>query len=178
MSQPSATLIVVPLLACLSAFHPACSKMEDYETPKKNPDRQFVIDAAYANWNEIEADALAATNGNDGRTRDFAQNMVDEHRAANDLLLRISDTINLSAPQQPDSVHREIRTILSHLGGISFDTTYLRAQVTDHRQTIALFQAELANGTNASVLRYAATYLPVIHIHLKKADSLLAALSQ
>ncbi len=62
------------------------------------------------------------------------------------------------------------------LTGKAFDTTWLRAQITDHQKAIVLFRSELNNGTSTSVIRYTNKHLPELQAHLKMADSLLQVL--
>jgi putative membrane protein len=68
--------------------------------------------------------------------------------------------------------------MLQSLPDSTFDTTYLRAQINDHENAVALFQQELANGQDTTVKAYASQYLPVIQMHLTMADSLIVQLER
>jgi hypothetical protein len=39
----------------------ACSKMQDYESPKGSADRRFAVNAAYVNVNELAINTLPAS---------------------------------------------------------------------------------------------------------------------
>jgi putative membrane protein len=155
-----------------------CSKMkmDNYEAAGGSLDRQFVTDAATSNLDEVSAGSLAAAKSTNVGVKGYGQLLAEDHGAAQNELKLIADTINLVLPQTPDSLHQAMQQTLSGLTGKSFDTTWLRAQITDHQKTIVLFQSELKNGTSATVLRYTNKHLPELQAHLKMADSLLQEL--
>lgn len=170
--QPFAVWLMTFLLLITSID---CSKMkmDNYESAGGSPDRQFVADAATSNLNEVNAGLLATAKSTNAGVKGYGQLLAEDHRAAQNELKLIADTINLILPQAPDSVHQAMQQTLSGLSGKSFDTAWLRVQITDHQKTIAFFQSELNNGTSATVLRYTNKHLPELQAHLKMADSLL-----
>lgn len=155
-----------------------CSKMQmdNYETPGRNQDRQFVMDAATSNLNEVETGSLAAAKSTNAGVKLYGQMIAEDHGAAQNELKLIADTINLTIPQAPDSVHQALCQTLSGFTGKAFDTAWLRLQITDQQKAISLFQVELNNGTQTSVLWYANKHLPGLQAHLKMADSLMQVL--
>jgi putative membrane protein len=61
---------------------------------------------------------------------------------------------------------------LNRLSGPKFAPRFLALQVTAHKQAIALYQREAKSGTNARVRAFAKKTLPVLRMHLQKAQTL------
>jgi putative membrane protein len=67
----------------------------------------------------------------------------------------------------------QLRTVPS----AQFDATYDSFQIAGHEQSISQTQTEIANGSNAAVKNFAASYLPVAEKHLQMAETDFAALN-
>ncbi|GAA4312286.1 DUF4142 domain-containing protein [Compostibacter hankyongensis] len=153
----------------------ACSMDDDESTVVNDADQAFVMQAGYGNAAEVDLGKLAVSKAAGDGVKDFGQMMVDDHGTAQQELKDIARTWNISMPEQPDSIHQQKHRQLEAMSGTTFDTAYMHGQIIDHEKTIALFEAEMQNGENKRIKDYAGKYLPVIRMHLEKADSLAAA---
>jgi len=166
----------VAICSCL-LIATACHKSDDNHNNNNTlskTDQEFMVKAAYANLNEVDAGSLAAMQGSDSSVKAFGQHMVTEHGQAYNELKSIADSYNDSTlPTAPDAQHQLIKDTLMTLTGHAFDSAYINSQVKDHQVAVALFQSEADNGTG-KLKDYAIKYLPHVQEHLAKADSILS----
>ncbi len=150
----------------------ACKKDNNNSNAVNTSDKQFVTTAAMGNFAEISAGQLALTKTSDSSVQMFAQKMITDHTKAQDSLKLIAGQLGLHAPDSLDAAHVQMAAMLSQMSGRAFDSAYVHGQVTDHQNTVTLFQNESGNGSNSTVKSYVTTYLPAIQMHLMMADSL------
>jgi len=149
----------------------ACHK-DDNNNSVNATDRDFMVNASYGNVAEVDAGQLAISKGSTAAVRNFGQMMINDHSTAQAELNSLGSQYNVSLPTTPDQAHQAMKQQLMNLTGTAFDSTYISAQVTDHQNTVQLFQNEIDNGNNSSIKAYATKYLPAIQMHLHTADSL------
>jgi putative membrane protein len=167
-------LVVIVIMAGLLMN---CRKSKDSQSSLNNTDLHFMMNASYSNEDEIDAGGLAAIKGSNAGVKMFGAMMVDDHTTAETELKHLADSLVVTIPQQPDSLHMAIKDTLNGLSGMAFDTMYIHGQVKDHQNTIDLFQTEISAGRNDAVKQYANKYLPKIQMHLMMADSLMNVLN-
>jgi putative membrane protein len=134
-------------------------------------DARFVMQAARGGLAEVSMGQLALSKRTSPRVRMIAQRMVTDHSAANAKLAGIAQSEGMSVPSMPGRMDMMAMRRLQTLRGAAFDSAYLSGQVTAHQQTIALFQAEIANGTDRRIVRFARTTLPTVQQHLMMIQS-------
>jgi putative membrane protein len=142
-------------------------------------DQQFIINASDYNVDLTNAAQIALAISSTGSVKTFADSVENDHTAAETGLKQISQIFNFGipfGPLQPDGPHQEIDSVLSTLSGPGFDTTYLRDQINDHQNAVALYQTEISSGSDSLLIAYANQYLPVLQAHLNLADSLIKVL--
>jgi putative membrane protein len=67
------------------------------------------------------------------------------------------------------------KTKLEVLSGKTFDKSYIKGMVADHKEDIKEFQKEASEGQDADVKAFAAATLPTLKAHLKKIEAIAAA---
>jgi putative membrane protein len=155
----------------------ACDKDDDgHDNDLSKMDREFIIQASYANNAEVSAGAVATVKGSDTSVRSFGSHMVAEHTTAQSELKTLADKWKIETPTTPDSAHIAMMKKMEPLQGYSFDTAYMKSQVKDHIAAMELFQREATNGENRQLRDYANKYLPHIKMHKQKADSIVVKL--
>jgi putative membrane protein len=137
-----------------------------------NADAGFMQMAAYGNMDEISLGNLASTKATDAPVKEFGMMMATDHLHSEDELNVLAKNKGVTLPGNPDQAHQDMKAQLEKLSGRAFDSTYIHAQVNDHKNTVTLFQAEISDGKDQDVKNFAAKYLPIIQQHLHKADSL------
>ncbi|QHS63729.1 DUF4142 domain-containing protein [Chitinophaga agri] len=155
----------------------ACSDDDDDDNPLvTKEDRNFMTEAAYGNWSEVDMGKLADSLSNDGGVKMFGQHMQEDHSKAQDELKGIADGFDVDLPAAPDSVHFAARLSMKGLPPAAFDTAYIKGQVKDHEKTIALFENAAANANRQQLRDYANKHLPTIKMHKEMADTMLVRL--
>lgn len=154
----------------------ACDDDDDNPLDKPNlneTDESFVELAARSNMAEIEFSELATTKASDSLVKVYAQQLIDEHNAAQNELEDLADDYGgIDWPDDLDEGHEDALENLNNAEGYSFDTLYLRTQIGMHEDAISAYEASAMNATDMRVKAYANKYLPKLEEHLTKADSL------
>ena len=153
-------------------FLVACDKEDNDNNEVNATDETFMTQVNIGNRAEIGAGQLAATKGNDAMVKSYGEHMVQEHGLAQSELVSIASSLGRNLPDTLDPEHQALMARLNSLTGYSFDTAYINSQVKDHQKTLAIFQAEIANGRNTNLRDYANRYVHHIQMHLQKADSI------
>lgn len=166
-------------ITAATVFFASCDKDDDDNnggdnTTPNSTDISFLTQASYANQNEIALSQLALTKAGSDSVKTFAQMLITDHTAAQTALDSLGTAYNQNLPDSLDSAHAVIRTQLDSLSGSSFDSAFIRQQVTDHQTAINLFENVISNGNAAAIKSYANTYLPKLQSHKQMADSLVS----
>jgi putative membrane protein len=138
------------------------------------PDATFYKTAAEAGIAEVEAGNLATQKGNSQPVKDFGAMMVKDHTAANDKLKALATSKNISLPTTSSMGEMAGKAKLEVLTGDTFDKSYIKGQVKDHKAAVALFKQESTSGEDADAKAFAAATLPTLRSHLKKINSIAA----
>ena len=139
-----------------------------------NPDATFYKKAAEGGIAEVAAGNLAQQKGNSQAVKDFGSMMVKDHSAANDKLQVLAASKSISLPTSASIGEMATKAKLDVLSGDTFDKSYIKSQIKDHRGAIALFNKEIASGQDPDAKAFASATLPTLRMHLKKVDALAA----
>jgi len=157
-----------PLLAAALALAWAAPPDE----AKGVSDEEFVAKASAAGLAEMNFGRLAAEQAAGADVKKFGQTMVDDHSKANEELNRIADKKQIRPAPRMDANHLAAFDKLIGMRGADFDKAYLAGQVADHKEAVALFEAEADGGKDADLKAFAAKTLPTIKSHLDMAQKL------
>jgi putative membrane protein len=141
-----------------------------------NPDASFYKHAAEGGIAEVEAGRMAQDKGNSQQVKDFGAMMVKDHTAANDKLQSIAASKNITLPTSSSVGQMAAKAKLDVLSGATFDKSYVKGQVTAHRETVALFRKEISTGQDADAKAFASATLPTVRAHLKAVTAIAADL--
>jgi putative membrane protein len=139
-----------------------------------NPDASFYKKAAEGGIAEIDAGRLAQDKAKSQQVKDFGAMMVKDHSAANDKLQALAASKNITLPTSASVGQMATKTKLDVLSGDTFDKSYVKGQVSAHRDTIALFRKEISSGQDAEAKAFASEILPTVRAHLKAIRSIAA----
>jgi putative membrane protein len=132
-----------------------------------NPDASFYKHAAEGGIAEVEAGHLAQDKSSSQQIKDFGAMMIKDHSAANDKLQSIAAGKNITLPTSSSVGQMASKAKLEVLSGATFDKSYVKGQVSAHRETIALFRKEISSGQDADAKAFATATLPTVRAHLK-----------
>lgn len=125
-------------------------------------DKTFVQKAAKANTKEIREAHLELAS-KDPQARQFAQRMIRDHSKAESQLASVANLLGYSA---------EIRSGVNSAdpAGKEPGAKYVKTEVKDHQQAIALFEEEAQRGRNPTLRGYAEHTIPTLRQHLAMAQ--------
>jgi putative membrane protein len=141
----------------------------------KSPDESFYKDAAQANLTEVELGKLAQEKGQSQAVKDYGSMMVKDHTAANSKLQKIATGRGVDLPTSPGVSGLASKTKLQVLSGDTFDKSFIKTMVSDHKDAIDAFQKEAQSGQDPEGKAFAKATLPKLHQHLKKIQSIAAS---
>jgi putative membrane protein len=132
-----------------------------------NPDASFYKNAAEGGISEVDAGHLAQDKGNSQKVKDFGAMMVKDHSAANEKLQALASSKNVTLPTTASVGQMATKAKLDVLSGDTFDKSYVKGQISAHRDTIALFRKEISSGQDDDAKAFATATLPTVRAHLK-----------
>lgn len=112
--------------------------------------------------------------------------MVKEHGKINDQLKSLAQTKGVSLPTAPNAEAKsEMRELegreemkeLEGQKGISFDRSYVKQMVKDHKKDIAAFEKTSKSAKDADIKRFATEALPTLKSHLERVEAIEKKLS-
>jgi putative membrane protein len=136
-------------------------------------DREFMMKAAMNGMEEVQLGQLAAKQGSSDGVRQFGQQMVTDHTAANEKLMQLASTKGVTLPTALDSAAQARMTKLQGLTGTAFDRQYLKdVGVSEHEKAVKLFQKQSTSGKDPDISAFASATLPTIQSHLGMARTM------
>jgi putative membrane protein len=139
-----------------------------------SPDSSFIKSAAEGGMSEVELGQLAQQKATNPAVKGFGAMMVKDHTAANEKLKALAATKQVGLPDGPSMMQKASKAKLDMMSGDSFDKSYVKGMIDDHKDDIKEFQKEAADGKDPQVKAFAAATLPTLKMHLKKIQSIAA----
>lgn len=137
-----------------------------------DPDKSFYKNAAESGIFEVDAGNQAQQKASDQQVKDFGAMMVKDHTAANDQLKSLAASKNVSLPSTASVSQMAEKGKLDVLTGDTYDKSYIKGQIKAHREAIALFKKEIAQGQDADAKSFAQSTLPTLEKHYKMAKDI------
>jgi putative membrane protein len=172
LQLPTAVLI----LGVTAAVLPVAIRGGSAGGPGLGPaDTYFVTQTSLGTPFQVDSGRLAETRGTTKAIQDYAELMVSSHITVNNALMSI---LKNRAPAPPPTLLKAAySTMVSTLqleSGQAFDADYAGGQVNYQKANAALYQYEIANGTDPDLKAFAQQTLPKIQDHLARALKLQA----
>jgi putative membrane protein len=102
-----------------------------------------------------------------------ADTLVDQERLGRHLADIAEEQAGLIPPRGIDAAHLAMLDELSRLSGDAFDRAYLQYQLQAGQATIAVFQEEIAAGSEPVLRRFALHALPVVEQRLRETQNII-----
>jgi putative membrane protein len=134
--------------------------------------QDFVDKAATAGLYEVKAAELARDKTQDPQVREFADQMIADHGAANRELNSYANQHELMAPTKIDDKHQKMLDKLAKLSGEDFDREYARQQLEAHKEAVKLFENQASSGADKGLKQWANGKVPILKAHLGHAQKL------
>ncbi len=135
-------------------------------------DQQFAARVASNNMLEIRLGEYVSDRGASVDVKRFAEQMVNDHQKAKDLLEKIASEKAIELPRVLNDQDKEALERLEKLTGSELDQAYVKQMVADHEAAVKATEEESRAGTIVEMKFFAAKVLPTLQHHLKMAKSL------
>ncbi|MBP1848079.1 putative membrane protein [Rhizobium petrolearium] len=137
-----------------------------------NQDRLFAQLITAGGLAEVELGNLASGKAKADAVKQFAEMMVRDHKDANSKLKDLADAAKIPLQTGLDPDHQVVRDHLDKLNDNAFDVAYIKAQIVDHQKTAQLLAWEISLGEDGEMQRLAASMLPTVLDHLRRAQEI------
>jgi putative membrane protein len=166
-------VVLLPLATSAPAQESAASASG---TPLGPVDTYFVTQTSLGTPFQVDAGRVALAKGTTQAIRSYADLMVSSHVTVNDALLAV---LKNKAPVPPPTLLKAAYATtvwsLQHESGSTLDADYVRGQVNYQKANAALYEYEIANGSDPDLKAFAQETLPKIQDHLARALKLQGA---
>ncbi len=139
------------------------------------PDKSFYENLAAGGLAEVSDATLATQSATDPKLKDFAAMMIKDHTAANNKLAALAGTKNLTLPTSASVSQMATHAKLRLESADSFDKSYIKGQISAHRDTIKLLRKEITGGEDQDAKDFAKSILPTVEGHLKAINIIATA---
>jgi putative membrane protein len=133
-------------------------------------DSMGIKDAAVSNMLEIKTSELALNRGQSTWVRQYAKEMIADHKAAHEELRLIANRKGVDLPGALPASKQKMVNQLARLRGAAFDRKYREIQLMGHRETSAKFQEHIRGGRDEDVKSYLVKTLPAVKMHYRMAQ--------
>ena len=135
----------------------------------------FWTEAAQGGLAEVALSNAALQHAQSTPVKEFAQQMVTDHTAANQELTQLASTKSVTIPTALTEKQQRDLDKLNGRSGADFDREYMKKMVADHEKMVRLFQREAERNADNDVKTFAAKHLPTLQSHLSMARTIYGA---
>lgn len=147
----------------------------DIITVREN-EAEFATNAADATLTEISLANLAISKTNNKDIKAYANMMLKDHGLANDELIALAKSKNITLPVTMSNEHLKHRDELAKKNHTDFDKKYADMMEEDHVKVLAFMESEARKGTDPDLKAFASKMVPVINAHLNAIRKIKATL--
>lgn len=135
-------------------------------------DAKFTVEAANGGMAEVALGKLAQGKATNAKVKEFADMMVADHTKANDELMALAKTKNITLPNAVGADEQKAMDDLSKKSGKDFDKAYVDMMVDDHKKDVDKFEDASKNAKDADIRAFAAKTLPTLKTHLEHINAI------
>jgi putative membrane protein len=147
----------------------SAQKLDDKETA-------FLQKAAQGQLAQIALGTLALKKASRKEVKEFGAEISEDHQYASQEIKELSASEGIYLPVELDAEHKKQQQRLSQLSGKAFDEAFVASILTNHRKDVQEFEKNTAMLRNEKVKQWAEGILPILTVHLKKAERVAEAL--
>lgn len=137
-------------------------------------DREFATVAFGANIAEVQAGRLGAEKTLNEDVRQYAREMVKDHTAANEDLMRMAKAKALQLPTAPHADFKEALQRMNMVTGPQHDRFYMdQFGITGHERMVEVYEKEIREGQDADLKQFAERRLQTVKVHLEQARKII-----
>jgi putative membrane protein len=131
-------------------------------------DKQFLIDAAEVNLEEIKLGKLAQEKGTTSQIKELGKSMEQHHQKSYDELSALAKSKMITIPSETTDQGKDSFEDLSKETGKDFDKAYADLMVDRHEDAVDLFKTASEDSEDMEIKRWATASLPMLQTHLDR----------
>jgi putative membrane protein len=135
-------------------------------------DENWLVAAHQTNLSEIAAGRDASRYASDRSVRGFAEDLVTDHADLDRKIVELARKYDVFLPRTPTTAQAQALAALQGREGEAYDTAWVRARLTSHRQAQTLNVREVDSGEAADVRTAARDTRVTEQDHLEKLNDL------
>jgi putative membrane protein len=135
-------------------------------------DAKFAVDAGNGGMTEVELSKLAEQKSTNAKVKEFAAMMVMDHSKANEEMMALAKTKNITLPDSINADSKKVWADLNGKSGADFDKAYVNAMVDDHKKTVSMFEDASKNLKDADLKAFVDKTLPTLKSHLSHINAI------
>jgi putative membrane protein len=135
-------------------------------------DKEFISSATIGGLFEIQESQIITQKSSTDVIKKFADRMISDHTKVNSDLATLAASKGDTVPTILNDKYQKKVDDLSTLAGSDLDKTYVRDQVSAHKDAVDLFTKESTDGQDVDLKNFAAANLPTLQHHLAMAEDL------
>ena len=147
----------------------SAQKLDDKETA-------FLQKAAQGQLAEIALGTLALKKASHKDVKEFGAEISEDHQYASQEVKELSASEGIYLPVELDAEHKKQQQRLSRLSGKAFDEAFVASILKNHRKDLRDLEKNAAVLHNAKVKQGVESTLPILTVHLKKAERVAEAI--
>lgn len=128
-------------------------------------DQQFVLNAGSAGLFEVQSSQIALSRSNDPEVKQFAQQMITDHKKVNAELASIVQGKGAAVPTMMVPRHQKMVDTLNEADADSFDKAYKHGQGVGHDEAINLYRAAAKGVDDADLKAFAERNVSILTMH-------------
>ena len=129
-------------------------------------DAKFAVAAANGGMSEVALGQLAQQKATNSKVKDFGAMMVSDHSKANNELIALAKSKNITLPTTVGADEQKVKDDLSQKSGADFDKAYVSDMVDDHKKDIKEFEDAINILKDPDLKAFAVKTLPTLKKHL------------
>lgn len=189
-SSAEAALMLYLLTVTGSGYAPTQTQAQVAQAPSPDPQvvvaqmtttkaQSYIEKSASGDSFEIQASELALKRAKSPEVRNFAQRIIDDHRAAMQTLMSAVQSANLQMPTSlaPDKSQQATLAQLKNARDSEFDRLYLQTQIAAHREALQLHRTYSLDGDSPPLQAAANNMTTIIEEHLSDAEEIYRGLT-
>jgi putative membrane protein len=141
----------------------SAQKLDDKETA-------FLQKAAQGQLAQIALGTLALKKASRKEVKEFGAEISEDHQYASQEIKELSASEGIYLPVELDAEHKKQQC------GKAFDEAFVASILKNHRKDLQEFEKNTAMLRNEKVKQWAEGILPILTVHLKKAERVAEAL--
>jgi putative membrane protein len=138
--------------------------------PVSSQDRTFMDQASQINLTEISLGGYMRAHATTTTAKNLGASYAHDHTAAQASLRALASRLRVALPGRPGAQLESMVARVEAKSGRNRDVAFVMASVTGHQTAIAIFKKEESAGSDPAVKAYAASYLPMLQMHLRMAE--------